>query len=86
MEEELPVSLRPGEPGVYDAATMRAPQPSAASATSRRTRRAHGRVADDAALADVGAAGLELRLHEHDRLPAGRGEPQQPAAARCGPR
>ena len=36
--------------------------------------RADRRVADDAALADVGAARFELRLDEHDCLPAGRRE------------
>ena len=63
----------PGSPESTTPTTL-APQPSAAAATSRSTRRVHLRVAHDAALADVRAARLELRLHEHDRLPARRGE------------
>ena len=72
----------PGSPE-STTATVLAPQSSAASATSRTTRAAHLRVADDAALADVGAAGLELRLHEHDRLPARARRAAAPAAAPC---
>ena len=45
-----------------------------------------GGVADDAALADVVAAGLELRLDERDDVAAGREQrqaaPAAPAAAR----
>ena len=75
----------PGETGVYDADDAR-PPPERRLRDLAQDARADGRVADDAALADVLAPGLELRLHEHDRLPARRGEPQRRAAARCGPR
>src|SRR5581483_8450832 len=72
VEEELAVALRSGKPGVYDAHHLGRPCP-------RGFRHApehlpvHLRVADDA-LGGLGAAGLELRLHEHQRLPAGRCE------------
>ena len=85
VEEELPVALRAGEPGVYDADDA-CPPAERSRRRSRAARARERRVADDAALADVRAAGLELRLDEHDRLPAGRGEPQAPAAARSAPR
>src|SRR5689334_22712511 len=75
VEEDLPVPLWPREPRVYDAEHARSP---------RRRRIGHLAhdapphlvVAHDASLADVGAPGLELRLHEHDRLPARRAEAQ----------
>src|SRR5437660_7978216 len=75
VKEDLPVPLRPREPRVYDAADARPPR------KSRHRHLAydpspHLGVAHDASLADVGAAGLELRLHEHDGLPARRAEPQ----------
>ena len=63
----------PGRPESTTPTTL-APQPSAAVGDLAQHARADCRVADDAALADVLAAGLELRLHEHDGLPARRGE------------
>ena len=39
VEDELTVSLRPGQPGVYDPGDLAHPTPRAASATSRSTRR-----------------------------------------------
>ena len=74
----------PGKPESTTPAT-RASQPGAASATSRTHAPLHRRVADDT-LPHLGAARLELRLHEHERLPAGRREPRAPAAAPSGPR
>src|SRR5207248_2990665 len=73
VEEELPVALRAGKPRVYDAEHARPPAERRTGDLSNRAC-AHGRVPDDAALADVGAARLELGLHEHDRLPARRRE------------
>src|SRR5205085_111759 len=75
VEEDLPVPLRPREPRVYDAAHAGSPR-------RRRPRHLaddappHLEVAHDASLPHVGAAGLELRLHEHDRLPSRLAEPQ----------
>src|SRR4051812_18706788 len=75
MEKELPVALRPGETRVYDGEDARPPR-----------RRLLGDLPDDPgpdrrvpddALADVRAARLELRFHEHDRLPARRSEREQ---------
>src|SRR5690242_2628628 len=69
VDEDLPVPLRTREPRVYDAAHARPPR-------QRSLRHLaddpppHLGIAHDASLADVGAARLELRLHEHDRLPA----------------
>ena len=57
--------------------TASASQPRAAScdlSCHSRSRLARG---DDAALADLAAAGLELRLHEHHRLPARCGQPER---------
>src|SRR4029077_2313009 len=73
MEEELPVALRAGKTGVYgvdDAC------PPAERCLGDLTQDAgtNGGVSDDAALAHILAPGLELRLHEHDGLPARRGE------------
>src|SRR3989475_4213309 len=74
MEKELPVPLRPREPGVYDADDGSPPA---------RRRLCDGperppvdvRVAHDT-LRRVRSTGLELRLHEHNGLPALLGEPQ----------
>ena len=69
------VSLRAGKPGVYDPARL-----GSGSVQSLRG------LADDAPPdrrdrerrpAGVGPPGLELRLDEHERLPARRGEPQR---------
>src|SRR5262245_1137421 len=75
VEEELPVALWTRETGVYDAGHARPPTDRRLGdvAQNARPRR---RVTDDSALADVGAPSLELRLHQHDRLPARRREPQ----------
>ena len=81
VEEQLPVALRPGESGVYDAGDARSPFERSLGHLPDDAA-AHGVVADDAALPHVGAARLELRLDEHDRLPARRGEPRARAAAR----
>ena len=73
VEDELMVSLRArAVPSLRP--RRRAPtKPSDASATSRSDAPRAPRVADDA-LRRVGAARLELRLHQHERLPAGRRE------------
>ncbi len=74
MEDELMVSLRAWQSRVYDAGGQPTP-------FQRRLRDLahdaplHLRVPHHA-LRDVCSAGLELRLHEHERLPAGSGEPQ----------
>ena len=80
VDEELPVSLRARKTRVYDADHARIPRrrglghvsQARADAPRGRGRRPSGR---------LGAPGLELRLDEHERLPAGRGEPRAPAAA-----
>src|SRR4051812_12944028 len=76
MEEELPVAFRPGETRVYDGEDARPP--------GRRflgdltdDAGADVRVADDAALADIRATRLELRLDEHNGLPTRRSELEQ---------
>ena len=65
----------PGRPESTTPATRAAP-PGRRGAHVAEHPAAHLRVADDA-LRRVGPARLELRLHEDERLPAGRGEPQQ---------
>src|SRR5581483_6177622 len=76
VEEELPVALRTREPGVYDAEDARPPLERACGDFVQDAG-PDRRVADDTALADVGAARLELRLDEHDGLPARRCEPKE---------
>src|SRR3989440_1505326 len=71
VEEELPVALGARKPGVYDPGSARPPGKRRGGDLAQHPG-AHGRVADDAALADVAAPRLELGLHEHDRLPAPR--------------
>src|SRR2546421_1268746 len=76
VEEELPVALGARKPGVYDSGGARPPGKRSGGDLAQHPG-AHGRVADDAALADVAAPRLELGLHEHDRLPARRCELQR---------
>src|SRR3954471_5964346 len=76
MEEKLPVALRPGETGVYDGEDARPPCRRLLGDFADDSGPDRG-VADDTALADIRAARLELRLHEHDGLPAGRGDLEQ---------
>src|SRR5213592_2872715 len=72
VENELTVSLRAGETGVYDPARLR-------SKGEQRVRdlgdhaAPDDRVAHDA-LRRLGPTRLELRLHEHERLPPRRSE------------
>src|SRR6185437_5435968 len=75
VEEDLPVPLRAREPRVYDAADARPPGRRRLGDLAHHPS-PHLVVAHDPSLAHVGAAGLELRLHEHDRLPAGRAQTQ----------
>ena len=75
MEEDLPVALRAGQSRVYDAGDARLPAERGLGDLAHDAS-PHVVVAHDAALSHVRAAGLELRLDEHDRLPAGRAEPQ----------
>src|SRR5256885_10053083 len=75
VEEHLPVPLRPREPRVYDAADARLPRQRGLRDLPHDPPADLG-VAHDTSFADVGTARLELRLHEHHRLPAGRAEPQ----------
>src|SRR5439155_16181396 len=72
VKEELAVPLRAGQAGVYDARDLGPP-------LRRRARdlREHAppnRTLPDDALRRLGAARLELRLDEHERLPARRGQ------------
>src|SRR5438093_8239259 len=73
VEEELTVSLRAGQPRVYDAGNLRIPAQGGLCDLSCHSRSCLTR-GDDAALADLGPPRLELRLHEYDRLPARGGE------------
>ena len=82
VEEELTVSLRAGQTRVYDAGRLRIPLQGRLGDLSRHSRARLVR-GDDAALADLAAAGLELRLDEHDGLPARRRRAGAPAAAPC---
>src|SRR5690349_9835825 len=72
VEDELTVSLRAGETRVYDPERLptRREQGFCNLADDARV---DGAVADDA-LGDLGSPRLELRLHEHERLPPGRGQ------------
>src|SRR5436190_2853079 len=76
VEEELPVALRPGETGVYDAGHACPPVEGRLGDLPHDAGADDG-VADDAALAHVGPPGLELRLHEHEGLPAAGGEAER---------
>src|SRR5207248_9840660 len=69
VEEELAVPLRAGQPGVYDARGLGLPRERGLGDLAQHAA-VHLRVADDAALADLGAPRLELRLDEHDGLPS----------------
>ncbi len=71
MEEELPVSLRAGEPGVYDAHDGATPR--GGRARQGRKRPAVDIGVADYALRDVLAAGPQPRLHEHPGPPTGAG-------------
>src|SRR4051794_38241522 len=71
VEEELAVALRPRQPGVYDADGARSPA-EGGSGDLAHDALADLRVAHDPSLADVTTAGFELRLDQHDRLPARR--------------
>ena len=73
VQEHLPVPLRAGHAGVYG--RHGAPFPRERSLRDLPDDPpADIGVAHDAALADVSTPGLELRLHEHDRLPARLGK------------
>src|SRR5947209_7968172 len=76
MKEELPVALRAGEPGVYDRDRTRIPAERRFCDLADHPC-ADRFVAHDAALADIGAARLELRFDQHHRLPGGRRELQR---------
>src|SRR6185437_13829375 len=65
VEERLPVPLRPRESRVYDAAHRRPPRQRRLGDLAHDAP-PHLEIAHDASLPDLGAAGLELRLHEHD--------------------
>src|SRR6266566_8475987 len=75
VEERLPVPLRPREPRVYDAADARLPAERCLGHLAQHAP-AHLGIAHDASLPHVAATSLELRLHEHDRLPARRAKSQ----------
>ena len=69
------VSLRAGETGVYDPVRL-APGGEERLGDLAHDAAPHGGIANDA-LRRLGPPRLELRLDEHERLPAGRGEPQR---------
>ena len=69
------VSLGAGQSRVYDPARLR-PLRCERVGDLAHDAAAHGAVAHDA-LRRLGAAGFELRLDEHERLPAGRGEAER---------
>src|SRR6185312_11374385 len=75
MKEKLPVPLRPGYSRVYGAQHLPSPGKCGLGDLTRDSRANRG-VAHDA-LCGLAATGLELRLDEHDRLPAGLREPQR---------
>src|SRR5581483_11473079 len=72
VEDELMVSLRAGETRVYDPPRLR-PRREQRLGDGMDDATAHLGIAHDA-LRRVRASGLELRLHQHERLPAGSGE------------
>src|SRR5918912_1966350 len=73
VEEELAVPLRAGQAGVYDARDLCLPRERRLGHLPQHAP-VHLRVADDAASPHLLPPRLELRLHEHDRLPARSGE------------
>src|SRR5438046_2904727 len=73
VEEELTVSLRAGQPRVYDAHNLRIPAQGGLCDLSCHSRSPLAR-RGDAPLADLGPPCLELRLDQHDRLPARSGQ------------
>src|SRR3954463_1140894 len=75
MEEELPVPFRAGKSGVYDAEDARPPAERSVRDFAQHARPRLG-LAHDASLPDVRPPRLELRLHEHDGLPARCSESQ----------
>jgi hypothetical protein len=75
VDEELPVPLRPRKSGVYDADEPRS-QAGKRLGNAVQDRAVHVGVAHDS-LWRLRSAGLELRLHEHERLPAGLRQPQR---------
>ena len=72
VDEELPVPLRTGQPGVYDAGRDRTPRPCGFD-DAFEDLSLHLGIADDA-FRDVTPSRLELRLHEDEPLPARRRE------------
>ena len=75
MDEELPVALRSGQSGVYDADRRPTPLQSGVDDLPKHATM-DVRVPDDAAAPNLALAGLELRLDEHDRIPTGREQAQ----------
>src|SRR5262245_30754322 len=72
MDEELPVPLGAGQPGVYDPDGRRTPRARRFDDPSEHVS-LHRGVTDDA-LRDLATACFELRLDEDERLPPRRGE------------
>ena len=83
VQEELPVSLRAGQARVYDADNLGWPRESGFGDIVEHASVDRG-IADHAALPDLLATGLELRLDEDERLPARLARARAQAAARCG--
>jgi aminoglycoside 6'-N-acetyltransferase len=75
MDEELVVPLRSWQPGVYDADRRPTPVEGSIDDLAEDTA-VDRRVPDDTAPADLVLAGLELRLDEHDGVPARLEQPQ----------
>src|SRR4029450_5120952 len=73
MDEELPVSLRAGQSGVYDADRDATPFPRGFD-DALENLSLHGGVADNT-LHHVSTPRLELRLHENERLPTRKCKP-----------
>jgi aminoglycoside 6'-N-acetyltransferase len=76
VEEELTVAFRSRQTRVYDPGRLCSPGERGLGHLPGDS--APGSPIADDAPADVLAAGLELRLHEHDSVPTRRGELQQP--------
>src|SRR5947208_14854721 len=74
VKEELAVPFRAGEPGVYDACDLCLPPRRRLGGLTQHAPPDLG-VADDAS-PSLGPARLELRLHEHHRLPGRRRDPK----------
>src|SRR5438105_8667819 len=74
VKEELAVPFRAGQPGVYDAGDLCLPARRRLGGLAQHAPPDPG-IADDAPRG-LGPACLELRLHEHERLPARRREPK----------